>query len=111
MDFAKGLNVYLQLNKSFVPNSKRLAEVEKAHNIATRLFDGMEITLKDDPLQLGSVVLRIKGVDIVARGEQEIALFNALTENADNFEIYPVNKDEVLMSIMFKRAFTRIKTK
>lgn len=111
MELMRGLDAYLSMDKIFAPNNKRLADVKKAYEIATTLFGDMDITLKDDALKLGSVVLSITGSDLVARGESQIALFNALTEKADNFEIYAVNKNNVIMSIMFKGVFTRIKTK
>lgn len=101
---------YLEMPKAFVPNPERLAEVQRATVIANRLFADMTVSVKDDPIQMGALILCIEGFDIVVRGKEEIELFTALIAKADNFEIYPVNGESIKVSIVFSKVFTRVPT-
>lgn len=105
---AAGLHKYFLLEKVFIKNPVRLSEVEEAFQIASQLFSDSSIEVADDPLQMGALILRIEGYDIVVRGQDEIALFSALIEKADNFEIYPVGDEKIKFSLVFSGALIRL---
>lgn len=108
MYFAQLINKHLDSKKSFVANEQRLAEIEHASNIATQLFSDAVISLKDDPLQLGSISVHIDCFDMIVRGKDEIKLFIELIERADNFETYAKDNGNIVISIMFNNAFIRV---
>lgn len=99
---------YLEREKIFIKNPARFADVESATEIATELFADAKISVENDPLQLGALIVRIEGFDIVVRGEREINLFKQLIDKADNFEIYSTGKDSLRFSIVFNGALMRI---
>ena len=108
MTFIGDLKKYLDAEKAFIKNPARLADVQHATEIAKQLFKDMEISIKDDPLQMGALILCINGFDITVRGEREIKLFQELIDKADNFEIYPVGDESVKFAILFKNVLIRI---
>ena len=99
---------YLEREKIFIKNPARFADVEAATEIATELFADAKISVKDDPIQMGALIICIEAFDIVIRGEREIRLFKQLIDKADNFEIYPVGKDSLRFSMVFNGALKRI---
>lgn len=99
---------YLEMEKVFIKNPKRFADVEHATEIATRLFPKANISLNDDPLQMGALIVRIEDYSITIRGAMETELFQELISKADNFEIYPIEDDNVRMAILFSNALIRI---
>ena len=109
MEFAKMLDEYLCTEKVFVENAERLAEVEHASNIASKLFKTATIKLRDGALQNGSIVVCIESFDFIVRGIEEIELFKELISKADNFEIYAKDDGNIFMSFMFQGALSRIK--
>lgn len=106
MQFADALTQYLEMEKVFIPNPKRLAEVNAATEMAKRLFPEAKITIEDDPLQMGAVILCIEDFDLTVR---ETELFSELISKADNFEIYPLGEENVVVAILFNNALTSIK--
>lgn len=98
---------YLKREKIFIKNPVRFAEVERATEIAEELFADSKVTIEDDPIQMGALILKIEGFDIVVRGEREIKLFTELISKADNFEIYAV-EDNIRFSILFSNALIRL---
>lgn len=108
MHFAELINKHLDAKKSFVANKQRLAEIEQASKIASKLFADAKISLKDDPLQLGSISVHIDCFDMIVRGKDEIKLFIELIERADNFETYAKDNGNIVISIMFNNAFIRV---
>ena len=106
---ANAIGKYLDEKKVFVRNPARLADVERATEIAGELFSDMKIRIKDDPLQMGALILCIEGFDVTVRGEREIKLFTELISKADNFEIYPVGDESLKFSILFNGALTRVR--
>lgn len=108
MNFVEELNEYLSTEKIFIKNRKRFDEVKQATEIANELFADAKISVVDDALQLGSLVLRIEGFDIVARGEREIVLFTQLISKADNFEIYPIGDEKIMFAVMFNNALIKV---
>ena len=105
-----GLKNYLDSQKVLIQDPVRLADVEHATEIARELFKDMTVTVEDDPLQMGALILCIKGFDIIVKGEREIKLFQALINKADNFEIYPVGDEKMQFAILFSRVLVRIPT-
>lgn len=101
LDLMSDLKEYLDTNKVFVQNPARLAEFNRAREIAAELFADMEVAVEDDPLQMGALILCIKGYDIIVRGSREIALFQELIDKASNFEIYPADQDKIKFAIVF----------
>ena len=102
------LSEYLRKEKVFIQNPVRYAEVQRAATIAKELFKDYSISIKDDPIQMGALVLCISGFDITIQGEEEIALFTELISKANNFEIYPVGDERVKFSIIFANVLKRI---
>ena len=99
---------YLESEKVFIKNSARCAEVDEAFKIATQLFADANVTIDDDPLQLGALILRIEGCDLLVRGADSVAKFSALIANADNFEIYPTTDDKIRFALVFSGALIRL---
>lgn len=102
------LSEYLTANKTFTPNPFRETELKNALTTARELFPNAKIELKDDPLQTGAMILRIEDFEISATGEREINLFSELIKHADNFEIYPIDDDNVRCAIVFQNVMVRI---
>ena len=102
------LSEYLTANKTFIPNPFRETELKNALTTARELFPNAKIELKDDPLQMGAMILRIEDFEIGATGEREINLFSELIKHADNFEIYPIDDDNVRCAIVFQNVMVRI---
>lgn len=103
--FADCMGKYLRETKVFMKNPRRIADVEKAMEMAYKLFPEATITIADDPLQIGTMFLRIRDFDLAVR---EIKNFEQLISKADGFEIYPVDKEDVIISLMFNNALIRI---
>ena len=101
MDFIRALTDYLEEEKVFIKNPARMADVERAVNIAKELFTNMQVNVVDDSIQLGSLVVRIDAYDITVRGTRERELFMELISKANNFEIYPVGDEKLRFAIMF----------
>lgn len=106
--FARRLLQHLEQQKVFVKNPERFAEVEQAYTIAQKLFASSTVTIKDDALQMGALVINIRGYDVTVRGQEEIALFSELISKADNFEIYPTTDEKICFALVFRNALTRI---
>ena len=105
---AQDLQQYLEHEKVFVKNPTRFAEVEAAYSIAKQLFADSDVSIADDPIQMGALILRIEGYDIVIRGQEEIELFSTLISKADNFEIYSLAEDKIKFALVFSGALTRL---
>lgn len=103
-DFINILNEYLNTQKAFVQNPKRIAEVNAATEMACRLFPKAKIELEDDPLQMGAIILTIEDCFITVR---EIKKFIELVSKASNFEIINTCED-VKLSILFDNALIKI---
>ena len=102
------LAAYLDVPKAFALNPDRFADVKVAFETAKKLFAHMDVSINDDPLQMGALILRIEGFDVTVRGKEEIELFTELIAKADNFEIYPVGDESVKFAIVFNGVLTRI---
>lgn len=103
-DFAELLTEYLETQKIFVPNFQRMKEVNTATEMAYKLFPKADISLKDDPLQMGAIILEIKDCVIVVR---ETEKFTKLISKANNFDILCSGED-IKLSILFDNALIKI---
>lgn len=106
--FLSELQNYLKQPKVFVTDIDRAREFYNAVDLAKQLFPNAKIEIKDDPLQTGSMSLHMESVDIIVRGEREINLFANLIALADNFEIYPINSEEICFAAVFRGVNKRI---
>lgn len=107
--FMSALDAYLEMPKAFMQNPERIKDVVAATETTKALFPDATIYIKNDPLQLGALILCIEDYDITVRGVTEMEAFNSITANASNFEIYSKGNDRVQMSVLFDHALIRIK--
>ena len=101
------LKRYLSTPKSFVPDPLRIADVMCSVTLAHELFCHAKVEVRDDPLQMGALIVRIEDNNIEAVGSHEINQFYQLIRCADNVEIYPVDHETVSCSLVFQGAFIR----
>lgn len=102
------LKEYIETQKVFIQDPARFSDVERATEIAKIIFNDMEVSIEDDPLQMGALILCITGFDITVRGKREIELFQELISKANNFEIYPVGDEQVKFAILFNSVLKRL---
>ena len=102
--FTDLLGEYLKMQKVFIKNPHRMKEVNAATEMACQLFPEAEISLKDDPLQMGAIILTINDCFIVVR---EMDKFIKMISKADNFDIF-CNDDEIQLSILFSNALIKV---
>lgn len=105
------LREYLESEKVFIKNPIRVREMNRALEIINELFPDSQKEIKDDPLQMGAVILTVDGGDIVIRGERELALFSELTSLIDNFEIYPTSRDNIHFAAVMQEVYLNISNK
>ena len=106
MKMADALTQYLKIPKVFIQNPLRMADVKHATEMAKYLFPEAKITIEDDPIQMGALILCIEDFDLAVR---EIEIFSDMIKKADNFEIFHFGEDNVKLAILFNGALTRIK--
>ena len=104
-DILNKLSAYLAMDKTFISNPFREMEIKKAIELAHELFPDAKIYIKDDPLQLGALILCIEDYDLDVT---EIKTFSAFIEKADNFEVYAIENGNVKMAVLFRDALVRI---
>lgn len=102
------LHEYLATEKTFVENSIRTMEIKNAAEVAHELFPEAKIYIKDDPLQMGAMILRIEAFDINISTEREMNLFSELINLADNFEVYAIEDGNIRLAIVFQDVLVRI---
>lgn len=102
------LKAYLEAKKTFIQNPLKVNKVNRAIDIINELFPDSEREIKDDPLQMGAIILSVDSGDIVIRGERELALFAELTSLIDNFEIYPTKGNNLHFAAVMQEVFVRI---
>ena len=103
-DFIDILTEYLNSQKIFVQNPKRIAEVNAATEMACKLFPKADINLIDDPLQMGAIILTIEDCFVTVR---EVKKFIDLIGNANNFDILGT-EENIKLSILFDNALIKI---
>ena len=104
MNFIELLDEYLNSQKMFVQNPKRIAEVNAATEVACRIFPKADINLIDDPLQMGAVILTIEDCFMTVR---EVKKFIRIIDKANNFDIM-CNGETVKLSVLFANALIKI---
>ena len=106
LDLMGEVEKYLKASEHsmFAENPERMADIQEAVGIASKLVESAEISFSDDPLKLGCLAIRIDFYDMVVRGRDEIEQFKALISKADNFEIGAIGDEKTRMSIMFYNA-------
>jgi hypothetical protein len=102
------LRAYLEREKVFIKNPFREQEVNRALEIINALFPNSVREIKNDPLQMGAVILTVDGNDIVVRGDEELALFAELTSLVDNFEIYATKGNQIHFAAVMQEVLVRI---
>ena len=105
------LREYIESEKVFIKNPIRVREMNRALEIINELFPDSQKEIKDDPLQMGAVILTVDGGDIVIRGERELALFSEVTSLIDNFEIYPTSRDNIHFAAVMQEVYLNISNK
>lgn len=96
---------HLSTNKQFVENPVRAREIANAFVLAKSLFPDAKIELKDDPLKMGAVIMRIEDYDIDVCGEASIRRFSAMLNKANDVEIYATEDGNARISILFNNVF------
>ena len=102
------LGKYLASDKMFIENPFRVTEIKKAAEIVAELFPEAKKEFKDDPLQMGAMILHIEDYDLDVCSEKEIELFAELIKIADCWEIYTKDNGNVCIAAVFKNALIRI---
>lgn len=108
-DIISQLGEYLKADKTFVQNPVRAAEFLRANEILSTLFPDSVREIKNDPLQMGAMILQMEGSDIILRGQGDMALFREFTEYADNFEIYATENGNVRLAAVFSGVYKRVR--
>ncbi len=106
--FLNELQNHLNQPKVFVTDIDRAREFYHAVNLAKQLFTGATIEIREDPLQTGAMIMHAEMPDIVIRGAMEIDSFSDMITQADNFEIYPVDKGNVCFAAVFQKVNKRV---
>lgn len=106
--FLTELEAYLTQPKVFITNINRAREFYTAVDIAKKVFSGVTVEIKEDPLQTGAMIIHAEMPDIVMRGAREIKSFSGMIALADNFEIYPVNKENICFAAVFQGVNKKI---
>lgn len=99
------LKTYIDSKKTFIENPFRMAEFKKAIEYAATLFPEAKIEVKDDPLQMGAMLLHIEDYDLDIT---EINLFVELFKLGNNWEIYPCENGNVCLAAVFNNVLVRI---
>lgn len=102
------LGQYLATDKNFIVNPVREPEFKRAVALANELFPNTNVYIKDDPLQMGAMILRMEAFDINISTEREIILFTELINLADNFEVYAIENGNIRLAIVFQDVLVRI---
>ena len=108
LEMMRGLEDYLEMEKVFIPNAQRCQEVCTAFNKAKQLFDDADISVTQDPLQMGALILGVNDVQIEITGTEQIIKFMEMISVADNFIVYSVSEDKVRLAITFQNALIRL---
>lgn len=102
------LNEYLQSEKVFVKNPIKTRATIRAVKILHELFPDDAMEIKDDPLQMGAVVVCVDTPMFVIRGKGKLNLFSELASIVDNFEIINGKGDEVHFAAVIQNVYIKI---
>lgn len=109
MDMMDAMREYLHAPKTFIINPERQREINYACKIAHELFPDAAIEIVDDPIQMGALIMHVTSPDMVVSTEEEYKLLSEMLALTDNFEIYPVKREQLRFSAVFNDAFIRLK--
>lgn len=99
------LKAYLAAEKTFIENPFRVTEFKKAIELSVALFPDARIDIKDDPLQMGAMILHIEDFDLDVT---ETETFSELILLADNWEAYALENGNVCLAGVFQNVLVRI---
>ena len=99
---------HLSKENRFINNPMRQTEIKNAFLQARQLFPDATITLQDDPLEMGALILNIENDDITLRGVKEIKDFYDIIAVVDNFEIYALPNSRICFAAVFNDALINI---
>lgn len=102
------LDEYLKMEKRFVANPMRHAEFEQTVRKAREIFPEAKIEIRDDPLEMGAMILHIEDFDLdICKGNQ-IDSFIEILSGADNCEFYTLPNGNVCIAIVCQGVLVRI---
>ena len=96
---------YLNAQKVFIQNPQRIEEIRNATEIAVELFPDAVISIVEDPLQMGALILQIEDEQLLV--VREITRFFEMLQYADNFDIF-CKGNKISISVLFNKALVRI---
>ena len=99
------LKAYIESDKAFIDNPFRMVEFKEAIAKANELFPEAKIEVKDDPLQMGAMILSIEDYDLDITETDDFA---ELIKSADNWEIYSLENGNVCLAAVFNNVLIRI---
>ena len=102
------LTEYLRSEKAFVSDPARELEFNEAVKTAYELFPEAHISIENDPLQMGAMILCIDDFDIDVSGTDNIQLFHKMVHKADNFEFHSIEDGNVRLSAVYEGVLIRI---
>lgn len=105
MSILDKLAAYLAASKTFIENPFRVTEFKKAIGLSRELFPDAKIEIKDDPLQMGAMILHIEDFDLDVT---ETDTFAELVQLADNWEAYALENGNVCLAAVFQNVLVRI---
>jgi len=108
--FMKQLKDWQEKPHMFIVDSKRMKQVENAHNILESIIckysPDAKFEVEMNTLNTGSAALTVETDDVVVNNVQD---FIAAIEHADNFEIYPLTDGNIRISVTFNGVMKVIK--
>lgn len=105
MSILEQLQAYIAMRKTFIENPFRVTELKKAIDMSHALFPDAKIELKDDPLQMGAMILHIEDFDLDVT---ETEAFAELVTLADNLEAYALENGNVCLAAVFQNVLVRV---
>ena len=101
-EMRKKLTAHLkERGESEVAPERRL-EFERTLEAVRDYMPSAQIEVRDDPLQLGALIVKIEGYGFEVNGLEGVRIFSRLVETAGNFEIYPVDADRIGLAIVLQ---------
>lgn len=102
------LKTYLEREKNFVIDLKRYKEYMTAAKLTQKLFPEGKLELRDDPLHLGAGIIHVEDLYVMVSNARETQMFCDLITLADNFEIYPIDAENVCFAMVFNGVYKYI---
>lgn len=108
--FSKYYNEWQSKPHMFVVNKKRVKAMENAYDIMKKIIHeytpsaNVEINMSE--INDGSAIISVETDEIVVHNVHE---FISVINDADNFEIYPLNSGKIKIAIMFNGVMDLIR--